>query len=127
MTRFALASLALLAGCVTGAAGMSSVAPQAGHRSTRLPDVERAQCLAGGGRIGIAGLGGREMCVRRLSDAGRSCTGSEQCQGLCEYRGEGEPASGAGPVAGQCQAEAYPFGCRQRVEGGVVQPAICVD
>jgi hypothetical protein len=94
-----------------------------------LSDEERADCLGRGGRIGIAGLIGGEICIRPTADAGRSCTGRDECEGFCEYSArEGEPAPQPGArVAGQCQADTRFFGCHSIVEGGVLQPELCLD
>ena len=60
-------------------------APGSQHREpTRLGDAARSACEARGGRIAIAGLSGDEMCAEPLADAGRACTGSDQCRGFCE-------------------------------------------
>ena len=120
-------SILLLAAALIVSSLPEAEAGQAGRRA--LSPEERAACLGRGGRIGIAGLLGGEICIRPTSDAGRSCTGRDQCEGFCEYshRGDAPPPQPGARVAGQCQAETRFFGCHSLVEGGILQPAVCRD
>jgi hypothetical protein len=118
---------AFAAVCMLAGAGATAASAQRGRA---LTEAERAACLAARGRVQIGGLLGNEICVRPTSDAGRRCTSSSQCEAMCLY----EPRSGlrqtprpGARVTGRCQRETNAFGCRQAVERGRLQPALCVD
>lgn len=117
----------LLLGALAGALLVSGGSAQ--DRRTRLDPEARAQCLARGGRIMIAGLLGNEMCALPLADAGKRCTSGDQCIGDCLFDERRAPTAReyAARVTGTCQATNYGFGCRTRVEKGRIQPTLCVD
>jgi hypothetical protein len=98
----ALILVLALAACVGAAAGSLSKA-----------DLE--ECTAKGGRVGIAGLSGNEMCVLPAPDAGKACAKASDCAAWCEADTR------------TCAKEMYPFGCRSYLtETGEVE-SICVD
>ena len=86
---------------------------------------QRAACEAAGGRISREGLMGWEHCVQTYPDAGKVCSGSDDCLGTCRHTGEQlVPGSKA---QGTCQVEDVPFGCYAMIEDGKVQHTLCVD
>jgi hypothetical protein len=120
--KLALLGLPALLGLFLGGSLALSQQPRP---HARLTQAERAYCLARHGHVMVAGLAGNEICALPYADAGRRCTSGSQCAGDCLYEG---PAPRPGQrVVGQCQALAYPFGCRTTVENGRAAGAICVD
>lgn len=91
----------------------------------RASPEERAACEAAGGRISREGMLGWEHCVQTYPDAGDACSGSDDCLGTCRHSGEQLELGTA--AQGTCQIEDVPFGCYAEIEGGKVQPALCVD
>ena len=87
---------------------------------------ERAQCEAVGGEVRPAGLLGAENCIQTYADAGKACSDTSDCQGLCMVTGEFVDMDSA-TNTGQCQVTDSPFGCYQTVENGRATPALCVD
>lgn len=85
--------------------------------------THEADCLRAGGEWTQLGRAQVKQCLRQTTDAGKACTGSEQCEGKC-LAGEGS-VDGA-PAAGSCSVDTNPFGCQQRVREGVAS-TICVD
>ncbi|MEZ5798008.1 MAG: hypothetical protein R3D63_11325 [Paracoccaceae bacterium] len=70
MKRALILTLALAA-CVGVAAG-------------KLGQAEVEACAAKGGRVGIAGLSGDEMCVLPAPDAGKACGKASDCAAWCD-------------------------------------------
>jgi hypothetical protein len=128
MAASALISGVLLSQSLASAAPREGVwtatVKQRGHGLTR---GERTHCLAQGGRVGMAGPSGDEMCALPFRDAGRACTDRSQCAGLClapEPPAQGKPAAS---TVGHCQAFNYPYGCHETVDHGQVSGALCTD
>ncbi len=96
--------------------------PQATQAYQEARDVD---CRAAGGTLQPLGRLQRVQCVIPYADAGKTCSGKQDCSGQCLATGETE----AGVVAtGTCQRDASEnFGCRQRIEAGKAQGTICVD
>ena len=88
---------------------------------------ERATCEAAGGTVERVGRAGWEQCVQHYPDAGKACSGSDDCMGECRVRGDGTDIAPGTPVEGVCQATDTPFGCYAWVERGVAGPRVCVD
>lgn len=87
------------------------------------PDIlSESECTAAGGSWGRVGLMGTLACTQPSPTAGKECTDSEQCAGMCWSNG---PAGSQGK--GMCQPTNMPFGCHSEMKGGVVQPALCAD
>ena len=118
-----------LAGCVAAPTESNTV------ETGTLPDPDmpppmsaqqREECTAQGGTPQRRGMLNLEMCVVPYSDAGKSCTDSSQCEGLCQYHdlnnvGQEED------VVGQCQPDTAPYGCFAEVRGGKAFAAMCID
>jgi len=105
-------------------AACSSTAPQP-TQSSGGAGSDAAACAAQGGELRPLGRLQRVQCVVPYADAGRTCSGKQDCSGQCLAKGQGEAGVAA---TGTCQRDiSETFGCRQRVEGGVTQPALCVD
>lgn len=83
-------------------------------------------CRAQGGEVMKTGRAQCYRCVMSYADAGKACKDSADCQGACETSGE-FINSGLANQIGQCASNNNPFGCRQTIEKGVAQSAICVD
>ena len=110
----------------TGSAQVTTIDPFA-YRGCVSPPAEYVQaCTTKGGVFSQQGRLGCHMCVVNYADAGKACKDSSDCQGSCQSSGE-FIASGTANQTGQCSANSSPFGCRQTIEKGVAQPAICVD
>ena len=91
------------------------------------PPAEIVQaCSAHDGTITKVGRQQCHQCIVTYKDAGKACQDSTECQGTCERQGEFVAAGTANQV-GQCTVDSSPFGCRQLIEKGITQPAICVD
>lgn len=88
-------------------------------------DIVQA-CTVQGGEFSKQGMLGCYSCVVSYDDAGKACQDSSDCQGVCSSTGEFVD-SGTTNQTGQCSLDSSPFGCRQLLEKGVAQPAICVD
>jgi hypothetical protein len=76
-----------------------------------IMDHTEASCEAAGGRMMSAKVG--PVCVMPSSDAGKSCTSSSQCEGLCMANG-------------QCSPDENSFGCQDVLENGQAT-TICID
>ena len=117
---FPLCLVAMLAAC-------SAPAEHADQPANAGPDsstaTSEADCLREGGEWRQLGKVPVKQCLRQTTDAGKACTDTEQCEGLC-IAPEGT-VDGA-QVGGQCSTDTNRFGCRQRVVGGVAR-TLCVD
>lgn len=88
---------------------------------------ERAKCEAAGGVVQPAGMLGWDNCIQTMPDAGKSCTSASDCLDRCMLSLEGEYADFGEAATGQCSKNDSPFGCYQKVENGIAEPALCVD
>ena len=95
--------------------------------SSQATDAERAECEAAGGTVQQAGRLGWERCIQPFPDAGKACSGSEDCLGECRLADFGDTPEPGTPAEGVCQADDAPFGCHTVVEDGKVKHSICVD
>ncbi|WP_051695212.1 hypothetical protein [Caulobacter sp. UNC358MFTsu5.1] len=120
MKRILLPMLALAAGLLSTSCG--------GHVPAALPRAEAASCRAGGGYESRAAFG-YPICQHDYADAGKVCSGKNDCQGGCLFDSVQGPATPVGTaVIGHCQPTAYYPGCYARVEGGKTSgPEICFD
>jgi hypothetical protein len=89
--------------------------------------AERARCESAGGVVQKAGRLGWQHCVQNFADAGKACTGSEDCLGECRLAGDPGSVSPGTPAQGVCQANDAPFGCYTSVENGKAGMSICAD
>lgn len=85
--------------------------------SVVLPENEQ-DCLAQGGVWGPQGMMQRDMCDLPAADAGKPCTSSDQCQGLC--------LAGDSPSIGTCSPRVLNFGCFDVIEDSV-RLGLCID
>lgn len=90
------------------------------------PDEIVQACTTQSGEILKTGRAQCYRCVLSYVDAGTVCQDSSDCQGACVNGGE-FTVSGIANQVGQCASDSNPSGCRQAIEKGVTQPAICVD
>jgi hypothetical protein len=106
----------MLAAC-SGLPAPLIVTPQPAAVPVVAPDNEQ-DCLDQGGAWGPQGKAQLDMCDLPATDAGKPCTDSDQCQGLC--------LAGDTPSTGACSPRTVNFGCHDIVEDGVAM-AICID
>lgn len=90
------------------------------------PKALVTSCQAQGGGFIQQGRLGCYSCVLKYDDAGKACQDSTDCLGSCQNTDKFVD-SGATSQSGQCSVDSSRFGCRQVIEKGVAQPAICVD
>lgn len=93
------------------------VTPQPTAAAVIPPDNEQ-DCLDQGGAWGPQGKAQTDMCNLPATDAGKPCTDSDQCQGLC--------LASDTSSTGTCTPHTVNFGCYDIMEDGV-QMAICID
>ncbi|WP_101925048.1 hypothetical protein [Luteimonas rhizosphaerae] len=85
--------------------------------------TNEAECVRVGGEWTQLGRAPVKQCLRQTTDAGKACTTSEQCEGLCVAP---EGTTDGATVGGTCSVTTNPFGCQQRVHDGVAT-TLCVD
>ncbi len=94
-----------------------------------------AECVARGGHL-VAFTQASAVCARPATDAGKSCTDSKQCQGLCLPPAGTTASSTSGrsgkdaEVVGTCAAVRLDFklpNCQDVVRLGRVVSAPCYD
>lgn len=89
----------------------------------KLPITE-ADCKAAGGsmaQVGLPGTGAR--CDIKTNDAGKTCSDSDKCQGICMAS---KNAALRAKDTGTCSAYVAEYGCYKYIEDGIVD-TICVD
>lgn len=111
----------LLAACSAPAERTDAVVPTGGP--DRASVTNESDCLRVGGQWTQLGRAPVPQCLRQTSDSGKACTDSEQCEGQCLAP---EGSVDGTQVGGQCSVDTNPFGCQQRVRGGMAS-TICVD
>lgn len=87
-------------------------------------EAETRACADADGDVVRAGLLGQFHCRQALPDAGRACTGRQDCAGECLAPDTAPPGA---PAAGACQAQTPLFGCYSVIEDGRATPPLCVD
>jgi len=94
----------------------------------------KEECLKIGGKWGMWGMRPIPECNPPALDAGKECSDSGECQGMCIYKKElsqkeKEQILTEGPISGkgECSAWQIVVGCHHFVEDGKIQPEICVD
>ena len=108
-----LSSIALVA--------CSSLPQKSSHSLGAVTEVE---CSAAGGRwLGVPGAE-YALCPLPVTDGGKSCTDSSQCQLRCIA---GEDVQVGAKVKGICQGRHNHWGCHQFVENGRAGHELCVD
>lgn len=100
-----LSGVLLLAACQTTADKPAEPEPNAD---------DRIACEARGGQYGQAGLLQSWVCIEPTSDAGKSCTTSSDCTGMCM----------ADTMS--CSAKSPMFGCYSIIEDGQ-RVELCID
>ena len=102
--------------------GVTACQPEPETPDTGLPGFnpnliaqEQARCAEQGGRWGTGGLGGRFVCYTDTRDAGQSCQGKSDCEGLCLARSQ------------SCAPVTPLFGCNDVFTRGGQAATICVD
>lgn len=93
-------------------------------RAQSLAEIDKEACASSGGEVRQEGMLGMYRCVKPFADAGKACRSRSDCDGKCLATDDAMPDA---EVVGVCQAVDSPFGCYAEVEGGKIQPAICVD
>jgi len=124
--RISLLAGVLLVASLTLAGCNGGTRPDPAADAATVTDIDAAAaCRAQGGELRPLGRLQRVQCVVAHADAGRTCNSASDCTGHCLAIGEVVAGS---PASGVCQRDiSENFGCRQRIDGGVAQPTICVD
>ncbi len=99
---------------VIAALVLASCTPAGGPHINPFWSPERQACVRDGGHWGKGGLLQLEMCFPHYADAGKACTASTQCQGMCDAQTR------------QC-TETFRFGCQSYLNDVGETAAICVD
>lgn len=113
--------VALLAACSAPAERADGVMPVGGPDKATI--TNETDCMREGGQWTQLGRAPVKQCLRQTTDAGKACTDSEQCEGQCMAP---EGSVDGSQVGGSCSVDTNPFGCQQRVRGGMAS-TICVD
>ncbi|MEZ5535238.1 MAG: hypothetical protein R3F02_06395 [Thiolinea sp.] len=125
--KILLTSLTLLIPFTLAIACNSNPPTSADNTQNDPPAVNDAEsCKQAGGDWVRGGLAGQYGCVYPATDAGKTCTDSDQCQYRCLARPEDQLEIGQ-KATGQCQADSSPFGCRTEIKNGMAEPTLCVD
>lgn len=94
-------------------------------RAEALREIDVDECEAQGGTVRGVCMFGTPACVVPFSDAGKPCSDSSECEGLCWNEDFGLPQ---GSVAtGQCSANAQDCKCGVEILAGKVNGGICED
>lgn len=114
--------------------------PNTPHPQPKMSQADRDRCESDGGYIVRLGMAQYEHCKHRLPDAGKLCTDTNQCTGICvasqrTYYPEGSwgPDHSRrflfwGKPLGSCQVDdGEPFGCYMVMKNGEIAGGICVD
>lgn len=109
--------------------------PTQNYTTNNTNDVpkDKATCEAKGGRWGPIGIFPEEVCVLPTSDAGKICSDSKECEGICEASLSKDDYDRLVnyhiPVLtkGACSAQRTSIGCHAIVENGIVYGILCVD
>jgi len=120
---------ALFALVVLACAPMTPATPAADQPAAPVklvPASDQAGCLVQKGDWAPICRMQKAACVLNFSDAGKSCTDSDQCQGNC-YTDPSQGARQGEAATGKCAMNSNPCGCNSRVEDGVATPTLCVD
>jgi hypothetical protein len=97
-----------------------------GQGPSTAPDIDAGACAANGGTVKPVCRMRKPACIFAYSDAGKSCTDSEQCKGRCVAADGAMPEPG-GAVAGVCEADNDVCGCSTEIIDGKAQAGRCVD
>ena len=93
-------------------------------RIKQLSGLDLGACESSGGLIEGIGMFGEPACVTHFSDGGKKCSDSSDCEGDCMVYGEFKTGE---QVDGRCSTQTpEQGGCFARVNGGKVQPGICI-
>ncbi len=104
-----------------------ALASCATSRSANLSKAQLAACHAEGG-VERRSAFGFPLCQVAYADAGKTCSGKQDCQGLCLSDTPKQSRRIGSPAIGQCQAGRYAPGCHAAVEGGKLSTQdICED
>ena len=93
-------------------------------RVAALAKIDQEQCKAEGGFIRGVGMFGIPACVKPYPDAGKRCSDSSECQGMCKAPDSAVVGSSS---TGSCQAENNEVGCYSEIETGTVIARMCID
>ena len=94
-------------------------------RAAALDVIDLEQCRAEGGAIRGVGMFGSPACVKPFEDAGKVCSDTSECQGLCKAP---EASIVGSRSTGTCQKDTHDvYGCYDKVERGIVVGGVCLD
>ena len=121
-----IASLAILFLALTACTPVAGPAPAPMSPTPVALAADPAACQAAGGAIRPVCRMQQPACVIAYRDAGKACTGSDQCDGRC-VADDGYSPKAPGPVAAHCEADSDRCGCATEVIGGQGQATLCID
>lgn len=81
-------------------------------------------CRSTGGTWVTLAYGTSSQCSEKLSDAGKSCIDSKNCEGAC-YAPKGSVLGERSKGLGSCQAHKLQNSCDMTLEQGVASPGSC--
>jgi hypothetical protein len=87
-------------------------------RAAALNEIDVDTCIAEGGQVKGVCMFGTPACVKAFSDAGKPCSDSSECDGMCWVQENTNTWERAEPVAGVCQDTTDTCGCWEEVIGG---------
>jgi hypothetical protein len=94
-------------------------------RTEALATIDVEECQANGGAVRGVCMFGIPACVIPYSDAGKACSDSSECEGLCWIENWG---MAQGTVAtGHCTSNAQDCLCGVEVLNGKVDGGFCAD
>lgn len=105
-------------GCVFLLASCQEDGPAASTASEPVPDIlskAQAQCERSGGTWGLTPGKATFICYRNLSDAGKLCSGADDCKGLCLARSR------------TCSPIEPFYGCHEVLSKGGVLQTLCIE
>ena len=94
-------------------------------RAEKLAQIDVEECERNGGYIQGLCMFGMPACVIPFSDAGKPCSDSTECEGLC-WNDDWGLAQGVEAI-GKCTANAQECKCGVKIRGGMVDGGICED
>jgi hypothetical protein len=94
-------------------------------RAEKLAQIDIEECERNGGYVQGVCMFGIPACIIPFSDAGKPCSDSSECEGLCWNEDWG--LRQGDKAAGQCTANAQECKCGVEIRGGVVDGGICED
>jgi hypothetical protein len=106
----AVVLVALLSACTTSRLERA--------RAAALKEIDVERCIAEGGHVQGVCMLGFPACVKPFPDAGKQCTDSSECEGMCWVQENTIRRERGEPVIGVCQDTTDTCGCWEEVKDG---------